>query len=94
MTDLHNRFRTLDTLSAPNLWYDIEERALAMQPTRRRSSWVLVVVMLLLTLLVGGAVLVGSGILKLPVVVDASASPSATADASAEPSADPSGTPV
>lgn len=30
MTDLHNRFRTLDKLSAPNLWYDIEERALAM----------------------------------------------------------------
>jgi hypothetical protein len=90
MTDLHTRFRTLDNLSAPNLWYDIEERALAMQPTRRRSPWALVVVTLLLTLIIGGAALVGSGILKLPAVVDTSASPSATADASA----DPSGTPV
>ena len=39
---------------------------MAMQPTRRRGSWVLIVVVLLLALVVGGAVLVGSGIIKLP----------------------------
>jgi hypothetical protein len=43
---------------------------------------------------VGGAVLVGSGVIKLPAVVDASASPSASADASVDPSADASATPV
>jgi hypothetical protein len=77
MTDLHTRFRTLDKLSAPNLWYDIEERAMAAQPTTRRSgTWVLIAVTLLLALAIGGAVLVGSGVIKLPVTVDASASPS------------------
>jgi len=95
MTDLHNRFRTLDSVQAPDLWREIEGRALAVEPRPARSlSWTLVVAMLLLTLAVAGAVLVGSGILKLPAVVDASASPSATADASADPSADASGTPV
>lgn len=94
MTDLHNRFRTLDKLSAPNLWSDIEERALAMQPARRRGLLVLVVVTLLLVLAIGGAVLVGSGILKLPVLVDASATPSSTAQASSSASSTPTPTPV
>jgi hypothetical protein len=89
MTDLHTRFRTLDRLSTPDLWDSIEERALAMQPTKRRNPWLLVAVMLLLTLIVGGAVLVGSGIVKLPAVVDASASPSASAPASADASSSP-----
>jgi len=89
MTDLQTRFKTLDTLSAPELWYHIEERALAMQPTRRRSSWVLVVVMLLLVLAIGGAVLVGSGVIKLPAVVDASASPSALAQESSAATSSP-----
>jgi Kelch motif len=53
------------------------------------STGLIVVVTLLLTLIIGGAALVGSGILKLPAVVDASASPSATADASADASATP-----
>ena len=83
MTDLHARFRTLDDLSAPNLWYDIEERAMATQPTTRRSgAWVLIAVTLLLALAIGGAVLVGSGIVKLPVTVDASASPASVKRAS------------
>jgi hypothetical protein len=86
MTDLHTRFRTLDSLSTPDLWYDIEERATAMQPTRRRGPWVLIAVTLLLVLAIGGAVLVGSGIIKLPISVDASASPSPTAQESSSAS--------
>lgn len=89
MTDLHTRFKTLDTLSAPDLWYSIEERAAAMAPTRRGHPWVLVAVVLLLTLIVGGAVLVGSGIVKLPAVVDTSANPSASAVESAAASSSP-----
>ena len=96
MTDLHARFRTLDDLSAPNLWYDIEERAMATQPTTRRSgAWVLIAVTLLLALAIGGAVLVGSGIVKLPVTVDASASPaSVNPSSSARESTAASASPV
>jgi hypothetical protein len=88
MTDLHTRFKALDSVSAPDLWYDIEERAMAMQPTTRRSgAWVLIAVTLLLALVIGGAALVGSGIVKLPATVDASASPSsANPSSSATPS--------
>jgi len=88
MTDLHTRFRTLDKLSAPNLWPDIEERALAMQPTHRRRPWILVAATLLLALVIGGAALVGSGIIELPVPDGASPAPSAAASSSA-----PSSTP-
>ena len=94
MTDLHTRFKTLDTVSAPDLWYSIEERAMAMQPARRSNPWVLVAVMLLLVLAIGGAVLVGSGIIKLPAVVDVSASPSASTSESASESAAASSSPV
>jgi N-acetylneuraminic acid mutarotase len=89
MSDLHTRFQSLDALRAPDLWSEVEQRAMATQPTRRRSAWVLIAVTLLLALLIGGAVLVGSGVIKLPVTVDASAAPSSTADAStaASPSA-------
>jgi hypothetical protein len=89
MTDLHTRFRSLDALQAPDLWSEVEQRAMAMQPTRRRASWVLIAVVLLLVLAIGGAVLVGSGIVKLPVTVDASASPSSSAQASFAPSSTP-----
>jgi hypothetical protein len=89
MTDLHSRFKGLDTVPAPDLWYSIEERALAMQSTHRRSPWVLVVVMLLLVLAIGGAVLVGSGIVKLPVSVENSANPSASAQGSTAASSSP-----
>lgn len=92
MTDLQSRFKTLDTVSAPDLWYSIEERAAgAMQPTRRGSAWVLIAVTLLLVLAIGGAVLVGSGVIKLPAVVDPSASPiaSATSQESTAPSSSP-----
>lgn len=50
---------------------------MAAQPATRRSGiWVLIAVTLLLALAIGGAVLVASGVIKLPVTVDASASPS------------------
>jgi len=88
MTDLHARFRTLDSLSAPNLWPDIEERALAMQPTHRRRPWVLIAATLLLALVIGGAALVGSGMIELPVPDGASPAPSAATSSSA-----PSSTP-
>ncbi len=89
MTDLHTRFRTLDSLSTPDLWYDIEERAMAMQPARRSNPWVLVAVVLLLVLAIGGAVLIGSGIVKLPVSVENSANPSASAQESSAASSSP-----
>ena len=37
MTDLNTRFRALDNLRAPDLWNEIEERAMAMEPTTRRT---------------------------------------------------------
>jgi hypothetical protein len=98
MNDLKTRFGRLDDLSAPNLWYDIQERAMAAQPTtRRRSAWILIAVTLLLALLIGGAALVGSGIVKLPFVVDvASPTPSASATAvdSGSPASSTSTTPT
>jgi hypothetical protein len=96
MTDLQTRFKTLDDLSAPNLWYDIQERAMAMQPTTRRSgAGVLIAVTLLLVLAIGGAALVGSGIVKLPATVDASASPSsANPSSSAQESTAASSSPI
>jgi hypothetical protein len=95
MTDMHTRFRALDNLRAPDLWNEIEERAMAMQPTTRRSNpWVLIAVTLLLLVAIAGVALVGSGLLKLPMTVEASPTPSASTSAvpSATGSAAPSPT--
>jgi hypothetical protein len=89
MTDLRTRFQSLDAVRAPDLWSEVEQRAMAIQPTRRGSAWVLIAVTLLLALVIGGAVLVGFGIVKLPVTVDASASPSSSAHESAAASSSP-----
>jgi N-acetylneuraminic acid mutarotase len=89
MTDLHTRFRTLDDVSTPDLWHEIEERAMAAQPMSRRLPWVLIVATLLLALAFGGAALVGSGIIKIPVSVESSASPSTTPHESAPSSTSP-----
>jgi hypothetical protein len=87
MRDLHTRFRTLDELPTPNLWHEIEDRAMAPQPTLRRLPWVLIAVTLLLTLAIGGAVLIGAGIVKLPVSVKPSpALPGPTQEATPQPS--------
>jgi hypothetical protein len=84
MNDLHDRFRSLDDLSTPDLWREVEARAQAMpQRTGRTQPWALVAVMLLLlALAIGGAALIGSGIVKLPATDEASATP-------ASPSAEP-----
>jgi WD40 repeat protein len=89
MTDLRTRFRSLDSLHAPNLWHDIEERALTRPPAQGRGLWVLIAVALLLGLVIGGVTLVGSGIVKLPISVDASATPSSTSPESTVPSSSP-----
>jgi hypothetical protein len=86
MTDLRNRLKSLDGLRAPDLWSEVEQRAIPVEPSRR-TSLVLIAVVLLVALAIGGAVLVGSGIVKLPVSVEASASPSA--DESAPPTSSP-----
>ena len=80
MTDLHTRFRTLDHLSAPNLWHEIEEKAMTTQPMPRNLPWVLIAVVLLLGLALGGAALIGSRIVKFPAVVETSPSPTSTPD--------------
>src|SRR5437773_1626071 len=85
MSDLHTRFQSLDDVSAPNLWHEIEERAMAAQPVSGRLPWVLIAVTLLLALALGGAALIGSGIVKLPPRADASRSPEPSPSASAAP---------
>lgn len=65
MTDLHARFRNLDSLPAPDLWTEVEARSLAQERRAVRSlPWALVVLVLLLGLVVGGVALVGSGIFR------------------------------
>jgi N-acetylneuraminic acid mutarotase len=65
MTDLHARFRNLDSLPAPDLWSEVEAKARAAERKGVRSQpWTLIAVVLLLGLLVGGIALVGSGILR------------------------------
>ncbi len=92
MTNLRDRFKALDQLPTPDLWYEIEERAMAAQPTTRRSgAWVLIAITLLLALAIGGAAVIGSGIVKLPPTVDATASPpSPTPPSPTPPSPSPS----
>jgi Tol biopolymer transport system component len=85
MNDLHDRFRSLDDLSPPDLWREVEARAQAM-PQRgfRTLPWAMVgVMLLLLALAIGGAALISSRIIKLPVLLDASATPATSS--SAEP---------
>jgi hypothetical protein len=93
MTDLHTRFRTLDDLPAPDLWHEIEARAVATQQGRVRPlAWAVIAVVLLLVLAIGGAALIGSGIIKLPVVPvlpESSATPSSTPQVSPSASSTP-----
>ena len=86
MNDLRNRFHNLDKLRAPDLWHDAQARAAAAAVhVPRRASWVLVIAALVLALLVGGAALIGSGLVKLPAFVDQSATPRPTVDPSPVP---------
>jgi hypothetical protein len=89
MNDLHNRFRSLDDVPAPDLWREVENRAQALgQRGVRTVSWTLIALVLLLAVAIGSAALIGSGIVKLPAVIEASATPdeaSPDASATAEP---------
>lgn len=88
MTDMHTRFRTLDEQPTPNLWHEIEKRAIAAQPAPSSGPWVLIAIALLLALALAGAALIGSGVVKLPVSIETSPAPSST-PASAVPSSTP-----
>jgi hypothetical protein len=64
MTDLRTRFRNLDSVSAPNLWAEVEARAAAEGTGIPAMPWALIVLALLLALAVASAALIGSGILR------------------------------
>src|SRR6266567_8241826 len=67
MTDLNTRFQSLDDLATPDLWQEIEARAVATQPRGIRSlPWALIAVTVLLALAIAGAALIGSRIVTLP----------------------------
>lgn len=84
MTDLRKRFQALDELHAPELWHEVRERAAAMpQRQTRPVAWSLILAILLLTLALGGAALIGSGLIKLPWVIEASPTPSSIPSPSA-----------
>ena len=86
MNDLYNRFRTLDDLPVPDLWHEAEARAQTLQQRGARPlSWALVAMMLLLALAIGSAALIGSGVIKLPAIIDSSADPSSSPLLSATP---------
>ena len=80
MTDLRDRFRALDTLRSPDLWHEIEARALAAKPAGGLPApWLLVAVLVLVALAIGGAAMIGSGVVRLPVAPDAIPAPSSAA---------------
>jgi hypothetical protein len=83
MTDLRARMRALDQLRAPDYWSEVELRASAApdatRPDRGPRRTRLLVAALLAILAVSTAVAVGSGLIKLPVILPAP-SPSAAAD--------------
>jgi hypothetical protein len=67
MTALRARFQTLDDLEAPKLWPEIQSRAASVQPQPGISGlWAIVAVTVVLAAALGGAVLVGSGVVELP----------------------------
>jgi len=85
MSDLRTRFRSLDDLRTPDLWSEIEARASAAQPVGvGRLRWVLIGALLLLIVALAGAALLGSGIVKWPVSLEASPRPSASLQAGLE----------
>jgi WD40-like Beta Propeller Repeat len=86
MDDLRRRFAGLDRLRAPDLWDEVELRAAALGSTQRltpvpvpvtrsrgasgRSLVVLLSALALLVALLAGAVAVGSGLVRLPAIID------------------------
>ncbi len=95
MTDLRARFSSADELPAPDLWREIETRALAMSAAPAPGpAWLMIGLAALLMVGIGSAVLFGSGLVELPVLPEPSPSesigPSPTVDASPAESESPS----
>jgi hypothetical protein len=96
MDDLRRRFADLDRLRAPDLWDEIELRAAALGSTQRLtpvpvpvtrsrgfSGGSLVVLLAALALLVAllvGAIAVGSGLIRLPAIMDRTPPPAQVLD--------------
>jgi Tol biopolymer transport system component len=78
MTDMHDRFRSLDRVPTPELWGEATLRAVAEPQAgpETRTNYMLpfglAAAALLLALAIGGAVLVGSGVVEPPVLPDSS----------------------
>ena len=90
MTDLQARFHTVDDLPAPDLWREVETRALAMSAAPASGpAWLLIGLSALLMVGVGAAALFGSGLVEIPVLPD----PSQTQSPDASPTVDPSPAP-
>jgi hypothetical protein len=96
MDDLRRRFAGLDRLRAPDLWDEIELRAATLGSTQRltsvpvpvtrsrgasgRSLVVLLAALALLVSLLAGAVAVGSGLMRLPAIIDRTPPPAQVLD--------------
>jgi hypothetical protein len=96
MDDLRRRFAGLDRLRAPDLWDEIELRAAALGSTQRltpvpvpvtrsrgfsgRSLVVLLAALAVLVALLAGAIAVGSGLIRLPAIIDPTPPPAQVLD--------------
>ena len=70
MTDLRERFRSLDRLPAPDLWREIETRSVAVAPSASRGYPLLLLAALAALLMLGaGAVAIGAGLISWPSAV-------------------------
>jgi hypothetical protein len=99
MDDLRRRFATLDRLRMPDVWDEIELRAAALgatgtltpvpAPVARargfsgRSLVVLLAALALLVALLGGALAVGSGLIRLPAIIARTPPPAVSFDCAA-----------
>ena len=96
MDDLRRRFASLDHVRTPELWNEIQLRAAALDSPQRltpvpvsinrprgfsgRSLVVLVAALALLVALLAGAIAVGSGLIRLPAVIDRPPPPAVSLD--------------
>jgi hypothetical protein len=99
MDDLRRRFASLDHMRAPDLWGEIEQRAAALGSTQRmtsvpapvaqprgfsgRSLVVLLAALALLVALLGGALAVGSSLIRLSAIIDQTPPPAVSFDCAA-----------
>jgi hypothetical protein len=99
MDDLRHRFASLDHVRTPDLWDEIERRAAALGSTHRLTpvpvpvtrssglserSWVVLLAALaLLVALLAGAIVVGSGLIRLQAIIDRTPRPAVSFDCAA-----------